>query len=93
MKAATLGELARTTPEARVRLFFRNDAGNGTLDTTAEHAANPNLSQRFFPPDDTNAADLGWAQPYWHASECYRILVLEPSVTHNAPKSPSLRGL
>ncbi len=77
MKITTIQELAVIQPNAKVRLFFRHMQGvEGILDTTASHAAMPNRSQWFFPPENLTAADIGWPVPCWHATECYRVLVL-----------------
>ncbi len=69
-------KLAATSPSRRVRLHFRSAHGTGTLETTAAHAAEPNQSQRFFPPDGETATTLGWPVPYWYAHECERITAL-----------------
>jgi hypothetical protein len=70
MATLTLRRLAEETPTARVRMFFKNDAGEASLVMTADKAYNPNLSGRYFPPDGTTAAELGWASPWFYAEEC-----------------------
>jgi len=69
-------KLAAKTSGRRVRLCFRSEQGTGTLETTAAHAAHPNQSQRFFPPEGETAATMGWPVPYWYASECWQAVLL-----------------
>jgi len=72
-------KLADLPPTTRVRLHFvsqKDTTQTGSLDCTAEHAMNPNRSQRFFPPIGTTAAELGWPVPYWYAEECKHFELL-----------------
>lgn len=70
----TLSSLAAERPDAPVILHFRNGSGlTGLLITTAALAAAPNRSMRYFPPEGTTAASLGWPVPYWYADECVSI--------------------
>ena len=72
----TIQALADFKPKARVRLYFKNTSGTGILETTAGHAVYPNQSQRFFPPQDKRAFEMGWPVPYWYATECVGFTVL-----------------
>ena len=68
--------VAMKEPTRKCRLFFKNEQGTGTLETTLEHAAWPNQSQRFFPPKGETAASMFWPVPYWYATECERVCLL-----------------
>ena len=78
MTFAGLINLAKTNPNAKVRLLFHNEANNtGRMECSAEYAANPNASGRYFPPNEETAADLGWGAPWWYQHEIYKIIRLD----------------
>ena len=80
MTFAGLINLAKTNPNAKVRLLFRQltlPKNTGRVECSAEYAANPNASGRYFPPNEETAADLGWGAPWWYQHEIYKIIRLD----------------
>lgn len=68
-RTVTLAQYAKENPSAKVRLTFKNESGTGTLVLPASEALEPNKSLRYFPPQGTSAAAMGWPVPYWHKAE------------------------
>lgn len=77
----TIAQYAKRFPNALVRLTFANAQGTGALVTTAADALLPNQSQRFFPPANLCASDLGWPRTILVRERSYR---LEPRIMYDA---------
>lgn len=73
MATTTLKQVAESTPDRRVRLFFQNEKGTGSMVMTAKKAVLPNASGRYFPPVDQTAQDMKWPVPYWYGAEVKRF--------------------
>ena len=78
LKFTSLNDIAAYNPSAKVRLHFRNHAGQeGTYECTARYATNTGPSRVIMPQANETPDDLGWPTPYWFAEDIKRVDILD----------------
>ncbi len=66
---------AKQNPHTRIRVSFQVGDKRGAAVYPAEHVLAPCKSMRFFPPDGTNVAELGWGRPWWYHHEIVGLTI------------------